>query len=340
MDNQAVLGFLRDNLAGYGTAIFPEFKPARHHKLLASKLEDVASGKTKRLLVFMPPRHGKSKLASEIFPAWFMGQHPTKRILALSYGQDLADVFGRSVRNYIKTPSHQAIFPDCKLSADSNSVRRFSVNSGGGYAAIGVGGATTGRGADLLLLDDLIKDREQADSPTYRDNLIDWYRSVARTRLQPGGAIVLVQTRWGVSDFPQWLMQETAHEDWQVLTLPALALENDQLGRRPGEALWPEQYSIEALAELKATLGQRDWSSLYQQHPIGDADVIFEPGWLQFYSELPRRQWKIYQSWDLSFGGGNSGASWVVGQCWATFRNEKYLLAMTREQLGFTDYPC
>ncbi len=335
MDNQAVLDFLRSNLSGYATGIFPDFKPARHHKLLASKLEDVAAGKIKRLLVFMPPRHGKSKLASEIFPAWYLGQNPTKRILALSYGQDLADVFGRSVRNNIKTGLHGTLFPDCVLASDSNSVRRFGLNAGGGYAAIGVGGATTGRGADLLLLDDLIKDREQADSPTYRENLIDWYRSVARTRLQPNGAIVLVQTRWGVTDFPQWLMAETAHEGWEILTLPAVALGNDPLGRAPGEPLWPEQYSIDELAEIQSTLGSRDWQSLYQQNPVGDADVIFEPQWLQYYREPPSGL-TIHQSWDLNFGGGGAGASWVVGQVWGVQGNRKYLLHMRREQMGFS----
>jgi predicted phage terminase large subunit-like protein len=336
MDEQAVLSFLRSSLSGYATAIFPEFKPARHHKLLASKLEDVAAGRIKRLLVFMPPRHGKSKLASEIFPAWFLGQHPNKRVLALSYGQDLADVFGRSVRNNIKSPTHQALFPGCQLSSDSNSIKRFGVSGGGGYAAIGVGGATTGRGADLLLLDDLTKDREQADSPTYRENLIDWYRSVARTRLQTNGAIVLVQTRWGVTDFPQWLMAETSHENWEIVTLPAIALENDQLGRQPGEALWPEQYSLEALEEVRATLGTRDWESLYQQCPVSDAEVIFEQRWLKFYQDLPDCH-SIYQSWDLNFGGSGAGASWVVGQVWGVWGNDKYLLNQVRQQIGFTD---
>jgi hypothetical protein len=204
LDQEFVFQFLRSNLAAYAAAIFPDFRPGRHHKLLASKLEDVAAGKVKRLCVTMAPRHGKSKLASQIFPAWYLGHHPTKRILSLSYGQDLADEFGRAVRNYVKAPTHSALFPDCKLASDSNSIKRFSITAGGGYATIGVGGATTGRGADLLILDDLIKDREQADSPVYRENLIDWYKSVARTRLQPDGAIVLVQTRWGTTDFVQW----------------------------------------------------------------------------------------------------------------------------------------
>jgi hypothetical protein len=159
IDQQAVLQFMRSSLQGYAIAQFPEYRPGRHHKLLASKLEDVEAGRIKRLAVLIAPRHGKSKLSSELFPSWYLGKNPTRRILSLSYGQDLAAVFGRSVRNYLKTPTFQALFPECSLSGDSSSIKRFNTTAGGGYATIGVGGATTGRGADVLLLDDLIKDR-------------------------------------------------------------------------------------------------------------------------------------------------------------------------------------
>ncbi len=339
IDSSAVLNFMRDNLLGYAIAQFPEFKPGRHHKLLASKLEDVEQGRIRRLAVLMAPRHGKSKLSSELFPSWYLGRNPKRRILSLSYGQDLADVFGRSVRNYLKAPTFGALFPECKLAADSNSIKRFNVSGGGGYATIGVGGATTGRGADLLLLDDLIKDREQADSPVYRENLIDWYKSVARTRLQPGGSIVLVQTRWGSTDFVAWLLSETAHENWEVISLPALALENDPLGRQPGEALWPEAYPPEVLEEIKQTLGSRDWNALYQQCPLSDADVIFQAKWLQFYDVPPKPKEcdRIIHSWDLTFGGTSTGSSWVVGQVWGIKESKKYLLHMIREQMGFSD---
>ncbi|MBN8564897.1 MAG: phage terminase large subunit [Leptolyngbya sp. UWPOB_LEPTO1] len=335
VDQGFVLNFLRDNLAAYSAAMFPEFKPGRHHKLIAEKLESVNRGEIKRLCVTMAPRHGKSKLASELFPSFYLGHHPTHRILSLSYGQDLADVFGRSVRNYIKSPTFGALFPDCKLSPDSSSIKRFNVSPGGGYAAIGVGGATTGRGANLLILDDLVKDRQQADSPAYRETLIDWYKSVARTRLQPDGAIVLVQTRWGTTDFVQWLLDETEHEGWETISLPAIALENDPLGRKPGEPLWTEAYNLDALSEIRATLGSRDWWALYQQQPISDADVIFESRYLQFYRELPKHL-EIYQSWDLTFGGMGEGSSWVVGQVWGISGKDKYLVAMDREQRGFS----
>ncbi len=337
IDQNAVLQFMRGSLQGYAIAQFPDYRSARHHKLLASKLEDVESGRIKRLAVLMAPRHGKSKLSSELFPSWYLGRDPKRRILSLSYGQDLADVFGRQVRNYLRTPIFANLFPDCQLAGDSNSIKRFNSTAGGGYATIGVGGATTGRGADLLLLDDLIKDREQADSPVYRENLIDWYRSVARTRLQPGGSIVLVQTRWGTTDFVAWLLSETAHENWEVISLPAIALENDPLGRQPGEALWPEAYPVPVLQETQATLGSRDWSSLYQQCPLSDSDIIFQAKWLQFYKSRRLQFDQIVHSWDLSFGGTSVGSSWVVGQVWGLIGKHKYLLHMTREQMGFSD---
>ncbi len=337
INQDAVLQFIRGSLQGYAIAQFPEFRPGRHHKLLASKLEDVEAGRIKRLAVLMAPRHGKSRLSSELFPSWYLGRDPKRRILSLSYGQDLADVFGRSVRNYLKNPTFQALFPDCTLAGDSNSIKRFNTTAGGGYATIGVGGATTGRGADLLLMDDLIKDREQADSPVYRENLIDWYKSVARTRLQPGGSIVLVQTRWGTSDFVAWLLSETAHENWEVISLPAIAIEGDPLGRLPGEALWPESYPLPVLEEIKQTLGSRDWNALYQQCPLSDADVIFQNKWLQFYTLPPSSFDRICHSWDLSFGGQSATSSWVVGQVWGIKENAKYLLHMVREQMGFSD---
>ncbi len=244
-------------------------------------------------------------------------------------------MFGRNVRNYLKNPTFQALFPDCTLAGDSNSIKRFNTTAGGGYATIGVGGATTGRGADLLLMDDLIKDREQADSPVYRENLIDWYKSVARTRLQPGGSIVLVQTRWGTSDFVAWLLSETAHENWEVISLPAIAVENDVLGRLPGEALWPEAYPLPVLEEIQQTLGSRDWNALYQQCPLAESDVIFQSKWLQFYDYAPATSF-ISHSWDLSFGGTSAGSSWVIGQVWGVNYKSKYLLYMVREQIGFS----
>jgi len=352
IDQDVVLQFLRNNLLGYATAQFPEFQPSRLHKLIASKLEDVASGKIRRLAILVPPRHGKSKMTSELFPSWYLGRNPQQRVIGLSYGSDLASVFGRSVRNYCKTSTFAALFSDCQISSDSSSKRAFNTTAGGGYTTLGVGAGVTGRGANILILDDLIKNREEAESQVYKQNLIDWYRGAARTRLQPDGAIVLCQTRWGTNDFVSWLLTETEHENWEVINLPALALKDDPLGRQPGEALWPEAYPLEALTQIRETLGSRDWTSIYQQSPIADSDVILRQEWLRFYTESPYHrsfaaellgapeiELEVIASWDLSFGGKSANSSFVVGQVWGyNSQNEFcYLLHQYREQVGFVD---
>jgi predicted phage terminase large subunit-like protein len=333
----ALVDLARNSLLAYAIATVPGYKPAKHHKALAEYLEAAECGEIDRFMANMPPRHGKSKLASEIFPAWYLGRNPGKRVISCNYGAELAGVFGRSVRNLIASPAHQVIFPECQLSADSSAVQRFDTTKGGGYAAVGVGGPITGRGADLLLLDDLTKNRQDADSPTVHGMMTDWYRSVARTRLQSGGAIVAVQTRWGTNDFINWLLTESAHEGWKTLILPALALPGDPLGRAASEPLWPSQYDAGALDNLRLSLGQRDWQALYQQTPIGAADIIFEPQWLQFYRSPPPKFDGIYQSWDLTFGSTSAGASWTVGMVWGVLGDNKYLLAMDRRQIGYTE---
>lgn len=333
----ALTNLARRSLLAYSIATVPGYLPAPHHEALGKLLEQAARGETDRVMCNLPPRHGKSKLTSEIFPAWYLGNFPHKRIISISYGQELASTFGRSVRNLMASEAHQAIFPDCRLASDSASVQKLSTTANGGYVAVGVGGAIVGKGADLLLLDDMTKNRQDADSPTVHAMMCDWFRSVARTRLQSGGSIVCVQTRWGTNDFIQWLLTESEHEGWNTLILPAIALPNDPLGRAVGEPLWPSQYDAAALDNLRLSLGTRDWQALYQQDPVGDADVIFEPQWLQFYREAPKDFTEIYQSWDLTFGSTSGSASWVVGQVWGVKGKHKYLLGMHRKQLGYTD---
>jgi hypothetical protein len=173
----------RANLIDYARYTNRAYRPADHHEQIARKLEDVESGKCKRLMVFMPPRHGKSELGSRRFPAWFMGRHADRSIIAASYNSDLAGDFGREVRNIMASPEHGALFPGSQLAADSKSQNRWHTSAGGGYAAAGVGTAVTGRGAHLLLIDDPVKDRESADSETLREKTYRWYLSTAYTRL-------------------------------------------------------------------------------------------------------------------------------------------------------------
>ena len=174
-------------LLPYAIGQWAGYQPARHHKLLAKKLQEVASGTCKRLMVFMPPRHGKSMLASEFFPAWYLGVHPDQQLIAATYAQGLADDFGRKVRNLVTSEQHRYMFPDFKLSDDSQAANRFHTEQRGAYFAVGAGGPITGRGANLLLIDDPIKGRDDAESDTMRTRLKDWYTSVARTRLMQIG---------------------------------------------------------------------------------------------------------------------------------------------------------
>jgi len=195
------------------------------------------------LILLCPPRHGKSLLAAQMFPAWYLGRHPDRFAISASYGQELADDFGRKVRNLVSDPLHRAIFPGCRLSDDSSSMRRFNTTAGGSYYAVGRGGPITGRGAHLLIIDDPIKDREEAQSEAIRHGLHEWYSSVAYTRLQPGAAIVLIQTRWHQDDLAGWLLREHVEEGWEVVSFPAIA-ERDEGFRREGEPLWPKSATV------------------------------------------------------------------------------------------------
>jgi predicted phage terminase large subunit-like protein len=273
---------------------WPPFRVAAHHLRIAEALARVERGECRRLIVTMPPRHGKSLLCSEMFPPWFLGRNPGKQIIAATYAQDLADDFGRKVRNLMRDPAYVSVFPGVALREDSTSAKRFHTTQGGVYVAMGVGGPATGRGADCLLIDDPIKGREDAESETSRRKLKDWFTSVAYTRLMPGGAIVVISTRWHCDDLVGWLLREHVHENWEELTLPAL--DDD------GMALWSDRYPVERLQEIKQTIGSRDWSALYQQRPAPAEGGLVKLNWFQRYSEPPGDGFVLYrvQSWDTA----------------------------------------
>jgi hypothetical protein len=190
----------RKHLLDYAKHMYPGYKDPGHIKLITKNLEALERGEVKRLAVFMPPRHGKSMLCSEFFPAWYLGNNPNEFIIQSTYAQELADDFGRKVRNQVQSEDFNQVFPQVTLRSDSTSAKRFHTMQGGTYSAVGAGGAITGRGAHLLIIDDPIKGREDAESEVQRRNLIEWYKSVAYTRLQPGGKIIIIQTRWHQED--------------------------------------------------------------------------------------------------------------------------------------------
>jgi predicted phage terminase large subunit-like protein len=329
-----VLELARQDLACYAMAQWPGFELAPHHRLIVTKLEAVEREEIRRLMIFMPPRHGKSLLASQIFPAYYLGLHPDRQIICASYGQELADDFGRKVRNMVSDPIHRAIFPEFRLADDSASMRRFDTTAGGSYFAVGRGGPITGRGADLLLIDDPLKDAEEARSEVTRRMLHEWYSSVAYTRLQPGGGIVLISTRWHEDDLAGRLLRELGGEDWHVLSLPAIA-EVDESFRRAGEALWPEKFPLEVLERIRRDVGGPTFASLYQQRPAAAEGAVFNRGWWGFYRELPACK-RIVQSWDTAFKSGSEN-DYSVCTTWGVSGNGYYLLSLWRGRVDFPE---
>lgn len=279
-------------LLSYVVYQWPAYQIAPHHRKIAQALHRVERGEIKRLMMFLPPRHGKSMLASEFFPAWYLGRNPNHQIIHVTYGQELADGFGRKVRNQIADPVFSQIFDNVQPAKDSLAAHRFHTTDGGVYHAVGVGGPITGRGSDLLLIDDPIRGREDADSETYRRKMRDWYQAVAYTRLMPGGAIVLIQTRWHQDDLAGWLLSEHAEENWEVISLPAV--------NESGKALWPEAFPIETLNKIKSAIGSRDWNALYQQNPIPDDGGLVKIKWFGRYDTLPESFDRIVHSWDTA----------------------------------------
>ena len=249
------------------------------------------------------PTHN-SMIVSEYFPAWYLGRNPDKRIIAASYGQELASDFGRKVRNQMADPMYSEIFPNVALSPDSAAADKFNLNPPhqGGYFAVGVGSAITGRGGSLII-DDPTKGREEADSEATRRKMKDWFGSVAYTRLPPNGFIIVCLTRWHIDDLAGWLLKEHKHEKWTVLNLPAI---NEQ-----GEALWPERFPLETLHQIKKTLPARDWEALYQQKPFVEEGGIFKRQWWQMWPDtkpLPECEF-IIQSWDTAFSDKEAKSS-------------------------------
>lgn len=285
----------------------PLYQRARHHELIAGKLEAVERGEIDRLMIFMPPRHGKSELASKRFPAWCLGRNPRRQIIAASYNSDLASDFGRNVRNIVAEPEFGQVFPNVSLAPDSQAANRMNTNHGGTYVAAGVGTAVTGRGADIALIDDPFKDREEADSERRREVVWDWYRSTLFTRLMPGGAIVLIQTRWHEDDLAGRLLAQEG-DQWEVLELPAL---------EDGKALWPEWYDVPVLERIKATIGPREWSALYQQRPQPDEGTFFKREWFQTWDKLPSLRYYGTSDYAVTDGGGD----YTVHRLWGIDSN-------------------
>lgn len=294
----------------------------------------VERGEIDRLMIIIPPRHGKSLLASIHFPAWYLGRNPDKRIIATSYGAGLAYRMSRQARNIVAGPGWP--FP-VGLAADLAQVQQWDIaGHRGGYIAAGSGGPILGSGANLLLIDDPVRNQQDANSTTQRDTLWEWYTSPAYTRLEEGGAVVLIMTRWHADDLAGRLLaaEKAGADKWTVLHLPALAAVGDSLGREPGAALWPEKYDAVALDRIRTAVGSRVFAALYQGQPSNDDTALLKREWWRTYTRPPERFDRVIQSWDMAFKGGVQN-DYVVGQVWGTVGADCYLLDQVRGRLDF-----
>ncbi|TCK59849.1 phage terminase large subunit [Seleniivibrio woodruffii] len=328
----AALKMARENLASFAVLTCRGYRPNWHHKVLAENLTKLMHGEIDRLMVLMPPRHGKSELASVRFPAWFLGHFPQKRIIATSYSARLAEVFGRRVRDLAAGGTFGLVFPNLRLKEGAKAANRWETTEGGGYVSAGVGGSITGMGGDLLIIDDPFKNQEEADSEVYREKVWEWYQSTLYTRIEKGGKILVILTRWHEDDLAGRLLQQSG-EDWTVVSFPAVAEEEEEF-RRTGDALWPEKYSLETLKRMEKAVGSRVWNALYQQRPAPASGAVFRREWWRFYDELPAGL-KLFQSWDMTFKD-SAGADYVVGQVWGVKGSEYYLIDQVRERMDFS----
>lgn len=325
------------------------------HKEICNALDkfllDVINKQSPRIMITMPPRHGKTTLVSHAFPAYAFGKYPDISIISTSYAAELASRINRDVQKIIDDKLYRELFPNTRLwgknikTVTNRSYSRTTdlfeiVNFKGSYRSAGVGGGITGMGGHCLIIDDPIKNSEDADSPTIRNKLWDWYVSTLYTRLAPGGGIALIQTRWHEDDLAGRLLEhmKTGEGDsWQLLNYPAIA-EHDEPYRNMGEALHPERYPLHILEKTKLVEGSRRWSSLYQQRPAPDEGLIFHRAWFKYwnYETLPARFDKVILSWDMSFKD-TSGSDFVVGQVWGKRQGEFFLIDQVRARLGFVD---
>lgn len=311
---------------------YGKYIPAKHHFLLCEAIKRVCDGTLKKLMVFMPPRHGKSQTITESLPSYYNGLFPNKRVMCISYGDALAREFGRKNRSKLKQFGKELF--DIELDPNNASTTEWTIkdHTGGSYFA-GILGGVTGRGADLLIIDDPIKTRQEAESETYRNRVWEEYQSSLSTRLMPNGAQIIILTRWHYDDLAGRILANEPNE-WEVISLPALAEENDLLGREEGEPLWSEfGYNLEWAQNKIVEVGSKTWASLFQQRPSPESGDIFRREWIRFYRALPPME-EMALSVDASFKD-KKGSDFCVIQCWGKAGANKYLIDQVRDRMGF-----
>ena len=327
----------RDKFMWYAKHVYDGFIEGRHHKIIAEKLEAIAEGKLKRLIVNMPPRHSKSEFASYLMPSWFLGRNPKLKIIQATMNTELAVRFGRKVRDLIADPIYAEIFPDTDLKQDSQAAGRWETSAGGEYFAAGVGAAMTGRGADLLIIDDPHSEQDALSSSAY-DTAYEWYTSGPRQRLQPGGTIIIVQTRWSKKDLTGRLLGAQARDlmadQWEVVEFPAIL--------PSGEPLWHEFWKKEELLKVKASLSVGKWNAQWQQNPTSEEVAMVKRDWWQLWEreDTPRLDY-IIQSYDTAYSKKET-ADYSAITTWGVFEpkenGEQHLILLDAKK-GRWNFP-
>lgn len=332
----------RRNLASFGKVLSNDWMIGWVHREICARLmrffAQVKRRESPRLMLLMPPRHGKSQIVSRFFPAWAFGVDPDISIIAASYGDALARRMNTDVQNLMDSDNYSKIFPDsafCTNSRVSRTSSLFSIpNGNGSYRSAGVGNSITGMGCDILDIDDPVKDRRDANSSIIRQRVWDWYASTAYTRLMPGGGVLLTQTRWHEDDLAGRLvdaMETDTGDRWEIINFPAIA-EKEEYHRHVGEALDAQRYPLSALERIKRTIGEFEWSALYQQHPMPQTGGIFKAEWIRHYDAAPHIFDLVIQSWDLAL---TDTCDDVAGSVWGMVGGKFYLLDMVARRMDF-----
>jgi predicted phage terminase large subunit-like protein len=344
----------RRNMSAFSLYTDARYQMNWHHALLCEYLDRFVKKEIRRMMVFMPPRHGKSELVSRKLPAYIFGRNPDAAVIATSYSADLAQGMNRDAQRIIDNQTYKELFPKTDLLGNNKigSGRRYLRNSDmfeivghkGTYRCAGVGGGITGFGGDYIIIDDPIRNRAEANSSTYRESIWNWYASTLYTRLEKDACILLTQTRWHEDDLAGRLLaasNEPNGDKWTVISLSAVRDENDcpyDL-RQSGDALWESKYDAQALAVIKTTVGSYNWAALYQQRPAPESGGLFKREWWRRWAALPTDLFDYLQSWDCAFKGVST-SDYVVGQVWARSHKNPadfYLIDQVRGRMAFTE---
>lgn len=341
----------RRSIAAFTRYTMPGYQESWHHRLMCAYLDRFVVGDIRYLMIFLPPRHSKSEFVSRRLPAYILGRNPDARIIAASYSADLAGRMNRDVQRIIDSPAYAEVFPETRLfgknirTVAGGSYLRNSeifeiVGRQGSYRGAGIGGGITGMGMDYGIIDDPVKNREEADSATYRNAQWEWFTSTFYTRREKNAAILITLTRWHEDDLPGRLLElaksDPKADQWTVLSLPAIADGplHPEDERDPGAALWPDKYNDAELAKIRTAIGSRNWEALYQQRPAPAEGGLLKRQWWRFYTQRPAQFDELIQSWDMTFKD-TKGADYVVGQLWGRIGADAYLLDQTRDRLAF-----